>query len=104
VFSQRERKWSESSLSPQDAAVTSIALFGIALVRSGETPEQRLAGRMLQIAVIDYSKENPSARTACYACLDMWVKDHPSHFAGALDPQGLENWAREAQPEKPRLK
>jgi hypothetical protein len=61
TFSQRKGKWSKSSLAPQDAAVTSIALFGMELARGGQTPNERLAGSTLQMALIDYAKQNPSA-------------------------------------------
>jgi hypothetical protein len=77
TFTQRQSKWSNSKLTPQDAAITSIALFGIELARHGQTPEERLAGTTLQMALIDYSKQYPSAKAACVACLEKWVKDHP---------------------------
>ena len=79
VFSQRKGKWSKSSLAPQDAAVTSIALFGMELARHGQTPNERLAGSTLQIALIDYAKENPAAKTACTAVLAKWVEIRPEH-------------------------
>jgi len=77
AFTQRQRKWSDSNLTPQDAAITSIAIFGIELAKHGQTPEERLAGTALQMALIDYSGQNPSAKTACAACLTKWVNDHP---------------------------
>src|SRR6478752_5743469 len=77
AFSQREGKWSKTRLAPQDAAVTSIALFGMALSRDGGQPDQRLAGSTLQIALIDYSTNNPSAEPACRAALAKWVETRP---------------------------
>jgi hypothetical protein len=77
VFSQRKGKWSKSTLSPQDAAVTSIALFGMELARYGQTSNERLAGSTLQMALIDYAKKNPSAKAACTAVLSKWVEVRP---------------------------
>ena len=77
AFTQRQRNWSSTGLSPEEAAITSIALFGIELALHGQTPGERLAGTTLQMALIDYSNQNPSATAACTACLAKWVKDHP---------------------------
>lgn len=85
TFSQRKGKWSKSSLAPQDAAVTSIALFGMELARGGQTPNERLAGSTLQMALIDYAKQNPSAQAACTAALAKWVEVRP-HARQSTEP------------------
>ena len=77
AFSQREGKWSSSSLPPQAAALTSVAMFGVALVRHGETADERLAGSTLKLALADYGTKNPEAEHTCATLLTMWSKDAP---------------------------
>jgi hypothetical protein len=77
AFTQRQRKWSDTELSPQAAAITSIAVFGMELARHGQTPAERLAGSSLKLALIDYSKATPSAQAACVAVLTKWQEVRP---------------------------
>jgi len=76
AFAKQNAKGGKSKPSPQNAAVISIALFGIELTRIGQTAEERLAGSSLQLALMDYSKKNPSAQTACEAALRTWRDVH----------------------------
>jgi hypothetical protein len=78
ALTRRKGRWSKSSLGPQDAAIASIALFGMELARQGQTQNERLAGSTLQMALIDYAKANPSAQAACTAVLTKWVEIRPA--------------------------
>ncbi len=78
TYTQRQEKWSDSGLSPQDAAIASIAQFGMDCAYDGETPEERLAGSTLQLALMDYAKHNPSAEATCRECLGVWIEEHQS--------------------------
>jgi hypothetical protein len=108
TFAKQNGKWGKSDLSPQYAAVISVALFGMELARKGQTSEERLAGSSLRLALIDYSKQNPSAQTACKAALTTWVEAHEaektrSSFPPAqLAPQpNLNNIQQDSQSSRP---
>jgi hypothetical protein len=82
AFAKRNGRWGKGKLSPQDAAVASVTLFGIELASKGQTSEERLAGSSLRLALIDYSKQNPSSQTACEAALKTWVEVHEAQKTG----------------------
>ena len=57
--------------------------------RHGDSPNERLAGSTLQMALIDYAKQNPSVEVACRAALSKWVEARPhEHRAAAPSSAG----------------
>jgi hypothetical protein len=81
-FAKRNDTWRKGKLPPHDAAVFSVALFGIDLAGNGKASEERLAGSSLRLALIDYSRQNLSSQSACAAALRAWVEVHDAQRSG----------------------
>jgi hypothetical protein len=65
------------NLSPQAAAVGAVALFGMWLAEFGQTEAECLAGTALQMAIMDYTKQNPLVEPTTKLFLGHWLADRP---------------------------